>query len=260
MVLSISEILELTNKIFKKKEQIDFLRKHDSLPLRGILKFALDPNIEWLLPPGPPPYKPCEALDQEGQLYQQASKLMRFVKGGGYDDLRPAKREALFISLLESLTPGDAELMTFVKDKMINYPDITTGLVQEAFPGLLGPIKTKRATTTAEVSTPLSVASVEASSAIQEVNDPRPPNPNPNPIEKKRIRISSAKKVDGRTKGYGGPKSASGIRNVNWNKEKKKWMAKRCIGRKQFMIGYFEDPNDANRAVEVFCQEHGLIR
>lgn len=250
MILSISEILELTNKIHLKQDQIDFLRRHESLPLKGILKFALDSSIEWLLPPGAPPFKPCEALDQEGQLYQKASKLMIFIKGGGYDDLRQAKRESLFISLLESLTPGDAELMTFVKDKMINFPDITPALVQEAFPGLLGPIPAKPATTIAETPIPTSAASVE---------DPKKdPRVEPEPIEKKKKKQKKKETLTGRH--YGGPESKSGIRGVNWDNRKQKWMAKRCIGKKQHTIGYFDDPRAADMALEIFCKEKGLIR
>ena len=242
MILSISEILELTNKIHLKQDQVDFLRRHESLPLKGILKFALDPSIEWLLPPGAPPFRPCEALDQEGQLYQKASKLMIFIKGGGYDELRPAKRESLFISLLESLTPGDAELMTFVKDKMINFPDITPSLVQEAFPGLLGPIQAKSATTIAEAPTPPSAGSVEVP-----VKGPRT---GPEPIgKKKRIR---KKKNEARGK--------SGFKNVNFNKQRQKWVAERVFAGKRYHIGFFDDPRVADLAVEVFCKEKGIIR
>jgi Family of unknown function (DUF6433) len=248
VILSISEILELTNKIHKRQDQIDFLRRHDSVPLRGILKFALDPSIVWLLPPGAPPYKPCEALDQEGQLYRKARELLMFIKGGGYDGLRAAKRETLFISFLESITPGDAELMTFVKDKMINFPDVTVGLIQEAFPGLLGPIQDKTATTIAEAPIPHPAASVEAPIVSPKMNGPLKPEPELIG-KKKRIR---KKKNEARGK--------SGFKNVNFNKQRQKWVAERMFEGKKYHIGFFDDARVADMAVEIFCKEKGIVR
>lgn len=136
MKLGIAEILELASKKETKAEKIEVLRKYDSVTLRTCLQGAFDPNIEWDLPEGDPPYKPCDFLDQQGRLYQETRRLWIFLKGRR-PDIKPAKKEHLFIGLLESLDKDDAKLLLAVKDKKLNYKGITYKLVQEAFPGLL---------------------------------------------------------------------------------------------------------------------------
>ena len=137
MKLGVAEILEKVSKISRRSDKVNELRKHDNFALRTILQGAFDPRVEWLLPEGVPPFKKNELVDLEGVLYAEARKLYLFVKGGK-DDLKPLRRETLFIELLESLAPADADLLCAVKDKKIPYKGITPQLVREAFPGLLG--------------------------------------------------------------------------------------------------------------------------
>lgn len=136
MKLGISEILELASKKETKEEKIEVLRKYDGVTLRTCLQGAFDPNIEWDLPEGDPPYKPCDFLDQQGRLYQETRRLWIFLKGRR-PDIKPAKKEQLFIGLIESLDKDDAKLLLAIKDKKMPYKGITYKLVQEAFPGLL---------------------------------------------------------------------------------------------------------------------------
>lgn len=142
MRLGIAEILEKVSKEETKEAKIQLLRKHDSVPMRTILKAAFDPSIKWNLPKGDPPYKPCEYLDQENMLYSETRRLYLFMEGGspregGSPNLTTFKREALFIGLLESLAPADAKLLCAVKDKKMPYKGITVKLVNEAYPGLI---------------------------------------------------------------------------------------------------------------------------
>ncbi|OMF54823.1 hypothetical protein BK138_16230 [Paenibacillus rhizosphaerae] len=44
--------------------------------------------------------------------------------------------------------------------------------------------------------------------------------------------------------------SKTGIRGVSWNKAAKKWQAQYAINRKKVKVGYFDDIEDARRAVE----------
>ena len=110
MRTSISEILAKTAKL-PTNERVTCLQQHDCMPLRVILQYALDPRIEWLLPQGTPPYKPCEHLDQHGNLYREIRKLHNFIKGGGHPDMHPLKRETLFVQFIEALDPEDAKLI-----------------------------------------------------------------------------------------------------------------------------------------------------
>lgn len=133
---SISEILAEVEKA-PTKEKVAKLQSYDSMPLRVILQYALDPRIEWLLPIGFPPYTPCEHLDQHGNLHREIRKLHNFIKGGGHPDMHPLRREVLFIQFIEALDPADAILMCNVKDKKIPYKGINAKLVNSAFPGLI---------------------------------------------------------------------------------------------------------------------------
>jgi hypothetical protein len=94
-----------------------------------------DPSVEFLVPNTPPPWKKNSYVGVEGMLYKETRRLRIFVKGGGYDDLDQLKREQLFISLLEDIDNGDAELLC----KMIAQKPLkglSRAVVHEAFPDL----------------------------------------------------------------------------------------------------------------------------
>ena len=55
----------------------------------------------------------------------------------GNPNLKPARREYLFIELLESLHPSEADLLLQVKDKKIKCRGLTYNLVKETFPNLI---------------------------------------------------------------------------------------------------------------------------
>lgn len=134
---SVAEILEEASKITKKEERVAFIRANANPTLAKILQWTYDPRIKWLLPEGKVPYNPTKYLDQEGNLYSEIRRLYLFVEGGN-PNLKPVRREFLFIQLLESLSPKEAELLASVKDKKIPYKGITAKFVEEAFPGLIG--------------------------------------------------------------------------------------------------------------------------
>lgn len=131
---AISEILESVAKTRKKDEKIRILRENESTTLKYILELAFHPNVGWWLPPGAPPYNPSEVLDTEGRLYHEARTLSMYLTGNR-PELSTVKREMLFIGLLESLYPGDAELLIAVKDKKVK--GLTVETINEAFPGLI---------------------------------------------------------------------------------------------------------------------------
>lgn len=139
MRLGISEILDQCNKLNTVEEQVIFLRRNDSNPLRMILQFALDPRVTWMLPEGNPPYKPCEFVDQQNRLFQEIRKLQYFVRGiGGPDDqMHRLKRETMFIEFIEGLDPEDAKLICAAKDKTIPYDRVTVEVINQAFPNLI---------------------------------------------------------------------------------------------------------------------------
>lgn len=134
---AVSTILKEASEIKSRKDRIAFLKSHHPNTLmKQLLKYVYDPNIKFALPEGEPPYKPCEALDQENMLYLEQRRLYLFLEGGN-PNLNPLRRETLFVQLLESIEPEDAKLMIAVKDKKLPYKGITEKVVREAFPSLL---------------------------------------------------------------------------------------------------------------------------
>lgn len=136
MIKTVAEILSACAKL-PAGDRPSYLQQHDSTAMRVILQYALDPRIEWLLPQGVPPYKPCEHLDQHGNLYRELRKLHNFIKGGGHPDMHPLKRETLFVQFIEGLDPEEAKLICSIKDKKIPYKGITVKVINAAFPGLI---------------------------------------------------------------------------------------------------------------------------
>ena len=137
MILSIDEVLTGIDQLKTKEERIATLRKYKHPAIEAVLRGAYDPDIKWALPEGPVPYRASGAIDQQGMLYSEYKKFYVFVEGS-CPNLRQARRELLFVQFLESLHPGDAALITQVKDKHLPYPNITPEIVEEAYPGLLG--------------------------------------------------------------------------------------------------------------------------
>ena len=91
------------------------------------------------MPEGDVPYKPNDAPvgTDHSRLEQEYRGLYRFFKGGDAR-LKPAKRETMFIQLLEGLSAEEAELLCLVKDGNMNtkYKRITKAVISEAFPAI----------------------------------------------------------------------------------------------------------------------------
>jgi len=135
----ISEMLKMINDLPTEIQRQDSLGTCvDNHVMIGMLKYIFDPNIEFDLPSGEPPYKINEYVNQEGNLYPEFRKMYLFIKDG-QPNLTGMKREVLFIQMIESLHPDDAKLVIAMKDKICPYPNITYNLVYKTFPGLLPP-------------------------------------------------------------------------------------------------------------------------
>jgi hypothetical protein len=109
--IGIAEIVNEAIKIQKKVDKVAYLQQHNSKELRNILKLMYDKSMEFNIPNTAPPYTPTEHPDTYGALYREARKLKYFVKGFGGENLKQAKRENMFIEMLESVHPTDADLL-----------------------------------------------------------------------------------------------------------------------------------------------------
>ena len=138
MKLSISEIVKGAQALTTKTDKIAFLQKHDSQPLQLILRLIYDKEIEFLLPDTPPPWNKNQLEDEaKTMLYREARRMKIFIKGGGYDQLKPVKREALFISLLEDIDNDDADIIAH--NVLLHKPlkGLTLKTLLEAYPNFM---------------------------------------------------------------------------------------------------------------------------
>jgi hypothetical protein len=136
MPVAIFEIFENTEKLKTEAQRVEYLSQfRDNTTLQTILVGAFFPGVQWNLPPGEPPFTPCDPVNAEGFLYQESRRLYLFCVGG--PDMSNLKRESLFIEMLESVHPKDAQILLAMKEKKLPYKAITKTLVQKAFPGLI---------------------------------------------------------------------------------------------------------------------------
>ena len=136
MTKTFYEIFKEVHNAKKKKEKIAVLHHYSSAALKTILGYTYDPRIKWLLPEGDPPYTPLpKGADQESALSSEIRKLYLFVEGDmdAQRNLKPHRREQLFISMLESIDPRDAKVLLGMKDRKLPFNGLTRKLVEEAF-------------------------------------------------------------------------------------------------------------------------------
>jgi hypothetical protein len=117
-------------------ERIAFLKAQDSTPLRSVIKAGLCPSIIWAIQAGPIVYNENILPMQEGNLYRETRRFYLFLEGHGAT-IDQAKREILFIQLLEMVDKDDAKMLVSLKDKKWPFKKLTKPLINEAFPDLI---------------------------------------------------------------------------------------------------------------------------
>ena len=137
--LSIPEVLKsLEGK--SHEEVVRKLRVEDTRALRLVLYLSFSKDLLILLPKERPEDLKLQEVPvglSQSNLFRESRKLRIFVKGSGYDHLKTAKREQLFIELLESLHQDEAELVLQIMVDRELQSSITYNDVFHAFPGLL---------------------------------------------------------------------------------------------------------------------------
>jgi len=159
------EIFDLCSRQRSKAKKVEVLQKYGSPAVKSVLIWNFDETVLSALPEGDVPYaEPEEQLKYEGSLsekiavesrtmYQdgsfslgtsdpgakttitaQAKNLYHFIVGGN-GGLSSMRRESMFINLLQSLHPLEAEIICLVKDGRLGEQyKITQEIVAEAFP------------------------------------------------------------------------------------------------------------------------------
>ena len=141
----VHELLEAVDSEKVKSRKLDILRTHGEDSFKMTMIWNFDESVISMLPEGNVPYQPVEGdvqanrekgLPQRTTIRNSAKNFYRFVKGGD-DQLNKIKREGLFINILETLPPAEAEILVLVKDKALNTKyNITKELVAEAYPDI----------------------------------------------------------------------------------------------------------------------------
>ena len=139
----VHEILEAVDSERVKAKKLEILRTHGEDSFKMTMIWNFDESVISMLPEGNVPYQPVESdvqasvdkgLPQRSTIRNTARQFYRFVKGGD-DAMNKIKRESLFINILETLPPPEAEILVLVKDKALNTKyKITKELVAEAYP------------------------------------------------------------------------------------------------------------------------------
>ena len=139
----VHELLEAVDSERVKAKKLDLLRTHGEDSFKMTMIWNFDESVVSMLPDGNVPYQPVESdvqasvdkgLPQRSTIRNTARQFYRFVKGGD-DAMNKIKRESLFINILETLPPPEAEILVLVKDKRLTEKyNITKELVAEAYP------------------------------------------------------------------------------------------------------------------------------
>lgn len=129
--ISLSEIFKNTSEKRTKKEKISYLRSQLCKEVILCIQLCYG-NFKFALPSGIPPFKTLN-LDDPGILYYEIRKMDRFSLEK-YPNLAQAKREKLFIEILESITDEDVILLCGIKDGKIPYKGMTEKFFRDAVP------------------------------------------------------------------------------------------------------------------------------
>ena len=136
MVKLIHEVIVEAGKKRSKAEKVECLKQNESWALKDILRGTYDDAVQWLVPEGAPPYTPNKEESTPSNLIRQNTQFRYLVDSPDSRKELKAKRENIYIRLLESIHPLDAEIVINMVSKK-SIKGISKLVVQEAYPGLI---------------------------------------------------------------------------------------------------------------------------
>jgi hypothetical protein len=113
------------------------LIEHDSPYLRQFLRYTFHPEVMFVLPKGSPPYQKLAEGAQNSKLIYGQIRMIKYFTNEYDGNISSLKKEQMFIQVLESVTPEEADLLIQMKNKKLNVPGLTYKLVQDTFPDML---------------------------------------------------------------------------------------------------------------------------
>jgi hypothetical protein len=142
---ALSDILAKASEMKTVEESIEYLLRFDSEYQRGYLKLMFCPSLKFHkdLPDGKTPYTPSK-FDEPGRLPSELRRMYLFLddksnreRGANPSVLPAAKRQRLWVEILESVSPNDAIFLDHMKEKKSPYKRIGPSLIKKAYPGLI---------------------------------------------------------------------------------------------------------------------------
>lgn len=137
LTLGIYEILNKIKDLKNEDEKVAWLKQNDSRALRWILMCMYDKErVKYHIPQSEPPYTPSDMPDSQGMIHTEARKIPYFVVGQAGENLKEAKRQHLFITMLESVHKDDAKILI---QMLLQKPvkGLTVRIINKAFEGLV---------------------------------------------------------------------------------------------------------------------------
>ena len=133
------EIIESISSETKPAKKVELIRYYLTTytSFADYVRCVFDEKIQFLLPDSRPPFTPSVAETAPSSWHKQNMKLTYFVKGLKADHVNPMRRESIFIGMLESVHPKDAEILVDMVAKKTTCKGLTVKRVKEAIPTLL---------------------------------------------------------------------------------------------------------------------------
>ena len=135
----ISEILDAVSKARGREKKIELLEEYRNDALVSLMIWNFDDTVQSALPQGEVPFKPNDAPagTEHTSLRQEQRHFYNFIQGGN-PSLSKTRRETIFIQILETLHPTEAEILILVKDQRLvaKYPALSQDLIAEAYPDI----------------------------------------------------------------------------------------------------------------------------
>lgn len=147
----IYEVLRAVALMDNDEEKIATLRKYASKGpeytrvIRSVVECLFHPEVSFDLPAGKPDYTPypdaSDASMAPANLFNEVKKLHYFLNGSNTRIEDDAKRQRVFVQMLESLYRKEAELLVMLKDRKLDgrvYPKMNEALFRKTFPEWMG--------------------------------------------------------------------------------------------------------------------------
>ena len=139
-----NEIFSIANGLSSDEERVNYLRQNATKAVRALLIYNFS-DTKFLLPEGRPELRTeedfnpqrgyVEGVDDGATLNYEMRKMYLFYEGG-HPTLTSVKRETLWIELINSLHPSEADDLWHMKDKQLQkkYKKITHLIAYNSFP------------------------------------------------------------------------------------------------------------------------------